>query len=257
MDLSTLVGLLLGIGGILVGNAIEGGHFSSLIQITAGVIVFGGTFGAAFVSNSPETVRLGFYLLRWVFRRDDEDIFMKTSAQIVELAQIARKESILALENHISSIKFPFMKEIFRLIIDGVEADRLKEVYEARIQIEEERLLKGAKFWSDAGGFAPTIGIIGAVLGLISVMSNLTNTAELGKGIAVAFVATVYGVGSANLLFLPIANKIKAKVQRESDLKSLVLDGGLYIVEGQSPRLVDERMRAYTVSPERPLGSVQ
>lgn len=244
MDLVTLFGLAVGIGGILLGNAIEGGSVGALIQSTAFMIVFGGTLGAVFVSNSREDLRIGFSLLKMAFRKESEDPQI-VMAQITQAAQTARKESILALEAQLGRFSSSFMQRVFRMVIDGVDAATIRDVFENEIALEEERLTGGAKIWGDAGGFAPTIGIIGAVLGLISVMSHLTDTSQLGKGIAVAFVATVYGVGSANLVFLPLYNKIKRRIKVQMSYHQMVLEGAVAIVNGMNPYIIEEKLYSY------------
>jgi chemotaxis protein MotA len=138
-----------------------------------------------------------------------------------------------------------FMKNVFRFVIDGVEPGTIKDIFENEIYVEEERLLSGAKVYMDAGGFSPTVGIIGAVLGLIHVMENLTDTSKLGSGIAVAFVATVYGVGSANLIFIPLANKIKKKIKERSKTKEMILIGAISVLNGLNPYIIEEKMKAY------------
>lgn len=248
MDISSLLGIAVAIFGIVVGNAIEGGHFGSLIQLTAFLIVFGGTLGATMLANRMSDLRLGMELLGWGFRSDNDELRGRIANDIVETAELVRKQSVLVVESRVGGYKHPFMKKVFKLMIDGVEAAVLRDVFEKEMDIEEERLVGGAKVWADAGGYAPTVGILGAVLGLIHVMGNLTNTSELGAGIAVAFVATIYGVGSANLLFLPIASKIQRKVKAETLTKEMILEGAISIVSGMHPRLIREKMNGYLQS---------
>ena len=244
--MNTIIGVVIGLGGIIIGNFIEGGHFSSLIQGTAAIIVLGGTLGATLVSNRAVHVKLAIQYLKLAFSPEEPSRLQSIAKDIVSAAAEARKESVLAVDSKIKSFKSDYMKNVFRFVADGVEADKIKEVFLNDIEIEEERKLKAAKVWADAGGYAPTIGILGAVLGLIHVMGNLTNTEELGKGIAVAFVATIYGVGLANLIFLPISNKIKRKIEQESEEKFMIVDGALSIINGFSPYLIEEKMRSYT-----------
>lgn len=245
LDKATVFGLGLGVGGIVLGNALEGGHFGSLIQFTAGVIVFGGTLGATLVSNSIEDVQRSIDLMKKCFFNTDTDEMGRVSAQIVEASKIAKQESVIKIEEQFSRFSNPFMKPVFRLIVDGVDAKDIEEVFLNEIDIDEQRLKGGARVWSDAAGYAPTIGIIGAVLGLIHVMANLTNTAELGKGIAVAFVATIYGVASANLFFLPMANKIKRNIEQQRNLKEMILAGALAIAKGKNTSIVNESMKPF------------
>ncbi len=245
MDKVTIGGLILGIGGILVGMMLESGHVGSLLQFTAALIVLGGTCGAVLVSTTKEDLKMGLSLLRLGFSDEKTDDPERVMKDMIEAAQLVRKETILALEKRLSSFRNPYMQNVFRFVIDGVEPQVLREIFEAQLVLEEENQLAGAKIWTDAGGFAPTIGIIGAVLGLIHVMSNLTDTSKLGSGIAVAFVATVYGVGSANLLFLPLGNKIKRKIRKRIELKTMILEGALGIMTGLNPFIIEEKLRTY------------
>lgn len=247
MEITTLVGIIVGLGGVFLGNFLEGGNASSLIQVTAAFIVFGGTFGATMVSNAWGDVRLAISQFKICFAKSNSEEFDKVGKDIVLAAQMARKESVLTLEKRIGEFSNPYMRDVFRFMIDGVDPEILRDVFESKIHYEEERQLAGARVWMDAGGFAPTIGIIGAVLGLIHVMANLTNTSALGHGIAVAFVATIYGVASANLIFIPIANKIKRKIEGQSQLKRMIVDGAVAISSGLNPYIVQEKMNSYSI----------
>lgn len=249
MDILTLLGLLIGIGGILLGNTIEGGHFTALLQMAAALIVFGGTFGATLVANTMEDFKTGMTLMWEAFRADNDEHFKRVADEIITAAQIARRESILAVENKLPTFSSDYMKNVFRFMIDGTDPAVLRDIFEKEMDLDETRRLAGAKVWTDAGGFAPTIGIIGAVLGLIHVMANLSDSAALGQGIAVAFVATIYGVGSANLVFIPIANKIKRKIQIQVETKQMIVDGAVAILTGLNPYIIEEKIRAYALKP--------
>ena len=251
MDMITIIGLVIGFGGILGGMVLENGHLSSIIQITAGFIVFGGTFGAVLVSTTKKDLMTGLSLLPLGFSDPEGDDPEKILKEIIEAAQVARKDSILALEKRLAQFSNPFMQNVFRFVIDGVDPQILRDIFEAQLYLEEENQLAGAKIYSDAGGFAPTIGIIGAVLGLIHVMSNLTDTSKLGQGIAVAFVATIYGIGSANLLFLPIASKIKRKVRKRLEVKAMILEGAICIMSGLNPFIIEEKLKSYLNEPKK------
>lgn len=245
MQLTTLLGLIIGIGGILVGNVLEGGSMGSLLQFTAALIVFGGTLGATMLSNRVEDLRLALSYLRMAFASSEASERDAISKEIIMSAQLARRESILALEQQISKFKDPFMRTVYRFVIDGVDPEVLRRIFEEEIAVHERRKMAAAKVWSDAGGFAPTIGIIGAVLGLISVMANLSDTSMLGHGIAVAFVATIYGVGSANLVFIPIANKLRSLIRFRSETEHMILEGALSVISGLNPYLIEQKMRAF------------
>jgi chemotaxis protein MotA len=243
MDKATWTGLLIGFGGILLANTIDGGQFGSLLQGTAALIVLAGTFGAVLVANSSKDIKKGFALAAHAFDHKDSDIQYKIN-ELVDYARTVRKENLIALEGKISKASDPFIKDMLRVVVDGTDNNLTKEIFEAKIDSEEDELLSAAKIWSDAGGFAPTIGILGAVMGLIHVMGNLTDTSKLGAGIAVAFVATIYGVGFANLLFLPLGSKIKKKIAQRIKEKRVLLEGGLLINSSLNPMVMDQKLRA-------------
>lgn len=250
MDKATWLGLLVGFGGILLGNLLEGGHVSSLMQLTAFIIVLAGTVGAVMVSSSEKDLKTGLHLAKAAFREEDSQIKSRLN-EIVDCARFVKKESLLALEARLNTIQDPLLKGVLRNVVDGVDLQTIRDIFETQIETEEEELLGGAKIWMDAGGFAPTIGIIGAVLGLIHVMGNLTDTSKLGAGIAVAFVATVYGVSSANLLFLPLGNKLKRRVQAVTREKMMVLEGGLLVGSGMNPVVLEQKLYAYLESNQK------
>jgi chemotaxis protein MotA len=246
MQVSTVVGLLIGLGGILAGNLLEGGSLGSLFQLTAAMIVFGGTLGAVVVSNRSEDLKLALNALKQVFTGDESAQRTTLANEIVQSAELVRRENILALDKTINKFSDPFMRTVYRFAIDGVDAETLRKVFEAEIAVSERRKLAAAKIWADAGGFAPTVGIIGAVLGLIGVMANISDTDSLGKGIAVAFVATIYGVGSANLVFIPVSNKLKSLIRFRSETERMILEGALAVVGGMNPFLIQQKMRSFT-----------
>jgi len=246
MQLTTVLGLIIGVGGILLGNLLEGGHLDSLFQLTAAFIVFGGTLGATMLSNRVEDLRLAFQYLRELLYSREGAERTRIAGEIIQSAQQARRESILTLEGSINKFRDPFMRSVYRFVIDGVEPEVLRHIFEEEIQVSERRKLAAAKVWSDAGGFAPTVGIIGAVLGLISVMANISDTSMLGQGIAVAFVATIYGVGSANLIFIPIANKLRTLIRFRAETETMILEGALAVINGLNPYLIEQKMRAFT-----------
>ena len=245
MDILTLIGIALGIGGIIAGQVMEGGHVGSILQMTAFLIVFGGTMGAVLIGTTRHELALALDLLKEAFQETNSDDAVQVSRELVELSQIARKETILALEKRLPEVKFPFTRSVLRLMIDGVDPSVIREVFQREIDHEEERMNQAASVYSDAGGYAPTVGIIGAVLGLIHVMENLTDTSKLGAGIAVAFVATVYGVGSANLLFFPLSKKIKKRVRERIRIKEMSLEGAMGILHGLNPMILEEKLSSF------------
>lgn len=244
MQKTTIIGLIVGIGGILLGNTLEGGHLNSLVQLAAALIVLGGTFGATLVANRGPEVKKGFQMAVRAFVPEESER-EKLIREVVECAKLARKDSILAIEPKLSSLESSFLRDTLRGVVDGIDPNILKEIFQKRIELEEEREVASARIWNDAGGYAPTIGIIGAVLGLIHVMGNLSDTSKLGAGIAVAFVATIYGVGFANLVFLPLGSKLKKIIEEDSVTKEMILDGALGIQSGLSPSIIETKMRSY------------
>jgi chemotaxis protein MotA len=245
MDLATIGGVLVAVGFILLGQKLEGGHASSLVQPTAALIVFGGTIGAVMVAFPMSELAHGLKLAKLAFTNPKHDLGA-VAKQIVELATIARKDGVLALEARLAEVDDPFMKKALSYVVDGVDAQVTRDSLETAIDAEFHEVTNAAKVWESAGGFAPTIGILGAVLGLIHVMENLSDPSKLGGGIAVAFVATVYAVGTANILFLPMANKIKRRLVLAKERKVLIVEGVLAIQEGLNPRVLEEKLRAYT-----------
>lgn len=244
MDKISVAGLLLGILAIGVGQVLEGGHIGSLLQPTALLIVLGGTLGAVMLQSPLRVFRDGVAMAKWIFVPPE----INPSRQIAELSrwsQIARKEGLLALEMHIPAVKDPFAARGLQLLVDGTEPDLLREVLEVELTAFEGHLKSAAKIWEGAGGYAPTIGILGAVMGLIHVMENLSDPAKLGSGIAVAFVATIYGVGAANLIFLPMAKKLLTIIARQVTMREMLIDGLSGIANGDNPRLLEVRLRGY------------
>ena len=245
MDITTIGGLILGLGCILLGQILEGGHVGSIMQDTAAIIVFGGTFGAVMVSFPKKDFVRGLKSFKLAFTDKKEDMSGVTR-QIVDLASTARRDGVLALESKLAEIEDRFLKKALSYVVDGVDATVTRSSLEAAMEAEHQENMQAAKVWEAAGGYSPTIGIIGAVLGLIHVMENLSDPSKLGGGIAVAFVATVYGVASANLLYLPAANKLKRKFVLAMERKVLIIEGVLAIQEGLNPRVLEEKLRALT-----------
>ncbi|MCK9258137.1 MAG: flagellar motor protein [Azoarcus sp.] len=246
MDSISLVGITLGLAAILIGQVLEGGHLSSLMQPTAFLIVVGGTVGAVMLQSPLRVFVDGLKMIKWVFvppMSSHEAIIEQVSAW----STVARKEGLLVLEGQIERLGDPFMQRGLQMLVDGVEPGRLREVLEVEIDTWEGQLKQKAKIWEAAGGYSPTIGILGAVLGLIHVMENLSDPSKLGAGIAVAFVATIYGVGLANLVFLPIAKKLQAHIGTLVAQREMFVDGLVGIASGDNPRIVESRMQGYLV----------
>lgn len=244
VDIISIIGVLLSFAAILGGQHLEGGHIGSLLQVTAFLIVLGGTFGACMLQFSLPVFLHGVKLLRWVVL-PPKVVLEDVIEQVISWGQTARRGGLLALEPILAEMEDPFMKKGLQLLVDGAEPEKLREAMEVDMYAYDEHHRQAAKVWEAAGGYAPTIGILGAVMGLIHVMENLSDPAKLGGGIAVAFVATIYGVGSANLFFLPIANKLKSLIGQEMVKREMVLEGLIAIANGENPRLIETKLRGY------------
>jgi len=243
-DLATIGGLLLAAVGILGGLLLDGGKITDVAQITAAMIVLGGTAGAVMVTTPLHLLISAVKKLTLIFW-DRAPSVGDAIDQIIGYATHARSHGIVSLDTEVEKIQDPFLKKALMLAVDGTDLQDLRTMMELEIQMEEQHGEGEAKVFEAAGGYAPTIGIIGAVLGLIQVMKHLENIDEVGRGIAVAFVATVYGVASANILFLPTANKIRARLQRAIRTKEMMLEGVCNIAEGLNPKLIRLRLDAY------------
>lgn len=244
MDRLGMLGLLIGLSAILGGQLLEGGHLSSLWQPTAMAIVLGGTLGAVLLQSPPGVFRAGLQMAKWVWRPPVINV-TQLITNVVGWGNLARREGLLVLEGQIGAQKDPFIKKGLQLLVDGAEPDRIREVLEIEIDTFENRQRQAARIWESAGGYSPTIGILGAVMGLIHVMENLTDPAKLGAGIAVAFVATIYGVGLANLVFLPIGKKLYALIGEQVRYREMLVDGLVGIANGDNPRLIEGRLRGF------------
>ncbi|MBM4368664.1 MAG: flagellar motor protein [Deltaproteobacteria bacterium] len=245
MDPSGLIAIVVGLGFILGGNAMEGGHFSSLVQPTALMIVLGGTVGATWLASPNAELKLAFKLCKRIVFPGHSDR-QKLLDDMVKVSTVARREGMLAVENLLNEIPDPFLVRGLRMLVDGASADDVKRVLEPEMDLEEHHGTQAGKVFETAGGFCPTIGILGAVLGLIHVMSNLADPSALGAGIAVAFVATIYGVGFANLLFIPMGSRIKKIVAHDAETRQMVLLGLVGIAAGVNARQVEEMLSAFT-----------
>ncbi|HZP86080.1 MAG TPA: flagellar motor protein [Burkholderiales bacterium] len=246
MDRTSLIGLALGVVAIVGGQLLEGGELSSLLQVMAFAIVIGGTVGAVMLQTSTATFVAGLRLLPWVFRPPVVD-FRGTLNRLMLWAGTARRGGLLALEPALRAAPDAYSRKGLQLLVDGAEPHVVRQALELEIETWEDAHRQAARVWEAAGGYAPTIGIIGAVLGLIQVMENLSDPTKLGAGIAVAFVATIYGVGAANLLFLPIANKLKALIGAQVRVREMVADGMESIANGENPRNIELRLEGYFV----------
>lgn len=244
MDWGSLIGVVIAFTGILIGQSIEGGHISSLIQPAAFLIVLFGTFGAVLLQTNTKTFIQGILMLRDAFTHpvDDRQALAK---RIIGWSTYSRKEGIFMLESHMRRETDPYIIKGLRLMIDGTPPEKIREICAIDMYFHEMQLRNAVKIWDAAGGYAPTVGILGAVLGLIQVMENLSDPSKLGSGIAIAFVATIYGVGFANLVFLPIAGRLKAQIQNEMKWREMLVNAWVSIANGDHPRIVEERLDGY------------
>lgn len=244
MDLASVVGTILGLLAVFGGAVLEGLHMSDIMQGTAALIVYGGTFGAMLVSFPPQDVKKAFAMFGSIYKKVDLDV-RPVIDEIIRIATIARKEGVLAVEGQRESIQNPLFKKTIKYVIDGFEPNTVKEIIDTEIYLALEEEEAAGKVWEGAGGYAPTIGIIGAVLGLIHVMKSLDDPSKIGSGIAVAFVATVYGVGGANLLLIPWGTKLKRKAVQRALAKEVVKLGVVGIQEGLNPHFLQEKLEVF------------
>ena len=250
LDVASLIGIVVGIVAILGGQALEGGHIGSILQPTAALIVFGGTFGACLLQYRLSAVLASFKAVVKVFL-DPKTNNREVIREIIRLANKARKEGVIALEQDVQQIEDRFLRRALTMAMDGIEPKVLRDTMELEIANIEDEAEEPIKFWAAAGGYSPTIGILGAVLGLIHVMENLSDPSKLGSGIAVAFVATIYGVGFANLIYFPFSGKLKTKVKSQLVTKEIMLVGVIGILEGENPRLIDDKLSSYLTRSEQ------
>jgi chemotaxis protein MotA len=250
VDKSSLGGLVLAIGGIIAGLLLEGGNFRQILQPTAAIIVFGGTLGAVMLQFPMPVVMNAARRFGSVFVTPRQNA-QETIHRLVQYAQKARREGIVSLDAELPSIEDEFLKKSLMLAVDGTEPEELRKIMELELDNQAEYEEQVPQVFESAGGFAPTIGIIGAVLGLIQVMQHLDKIDEVGKGIAVAFVATIYGVGSANLVYLPVAGKMKIRIRDEQIMREMTLEGVASILEGMNPRMLETKLLGFLVDPDK------
>ncbi|WP_295006496.1 flagellar motor protein [uncultured Dechloromonas sp.] len=244
MDKISLAGLAIGLFAIVGGQYLEGGHVGSLVQPTALLIVLGGTLGAVLLQSPIHVFRRGMRMVKWVWVPPVIEQ-KRLIEQVLMWSQLSRREGLLALENQMPRVKDEFTRRGLQLLVDGADPERIRELLEVEIDTYEDELRQSAKIWESAGGYSPTIGILGAVMGLIHVMENLSDPTKLGAGIAVAFVATIYGVGLANLVYLPIAGKLKYYIGRMVATREMLVDGLVGIAVGDNPRIIEGRLKGY------------
>jgi chemotaxis protein MotA len=243
-DILTVFGLLVAVAAVVGGNILEGGRTNTLVQITAFVIVFGGTLGAIMVQTQQVIFMRAIRMFPWIFSPPEQDS-LGTIHKIIRWSQTARKEGLLGLEDIAEREDDEFSRKALQLLVDGSEPETIRDILQIDILSQEDTQIQAARVYEAMGGYSPTIGIIGAVLGLIQVMNNLADPAALGEGIAVAFVATIYGVGLANLFFLPVSNKLKSLIARQTRFYEMLVEGVSAIAEGENPRNIETRLMGY------------
>ena len=244
MDVLSLIGVILAFIAIIGGNYLEGGHAGALLNGPAALIVIGGTLGAAFLQTPLPALKRASVIVRWIILPPAIDMLGGIN-QVVTWSMKARKEGLLGLESIADAEADPYARKGLQLLVDGAEPEAIRSILEVDLYTQESRDLQAAKMFESMGGYAPTIGIIGAVMGLIHVMGNLADPSQLGSGIAVAFVATIYGVSFANLLLLPIGNKLKTLVLQQSRYREMLLEGILSIAEGENPRAIEMKLQGF------------
>lgn len=242
MDISTLLGLIIGFGSLILAFIIEGGKVGGLIVGSAALIVFGGTIGAVMISYKIEDfIKIPGLLIK-SFTKINKDI-SELIETIISLAKKARQEGLLSLEEELKRNDLDdFLKRGLTLVIDGLDINLIKNMMDLDMYLFEQKVKKEISIFQSAGGYAPTMGIIGTVMGLVHVLGNLSSPDKLGPSIAVAFIATLYGVSSANLLWLPIAEKLKQKAESERLEKELIIEGILSIQQGENPKIIEEKL---------------
>ena len=246
MDIFAVVGLFFGITFILVGQAMEGGNMGQLLQVTAAFIVFGGTTGAVILSFPPAVLKKAIMLIKDVFVPPVVDMD-KIIQELVKFAQKARREGLIVLEREARGASDPVLKMGLEAVADGADPTLVQNMMENQISQQELEVHNAAGVFSSAGGYSPTLGIIGAVMGLIQVMQNLSDPSALGAGIAVAFVATIYGLFAANLLLIPLSTRIKLNYAKVFLAKEVMLEGVLAIQAGESPALIERKLRSFII----------
>lgn len=244
LDFLSFIGIIIAFLAILGGNWLEGGHIDSLVNGPAMVIVTGGTIGAILLQTPVPVFLHALRLSGRVFLPARLDM-RTTIDKLVEWSNIARKEGLLGLETIADEEPDPFIRKGMQLLVDGSEPETLRDILEMEVDASEQHDIQASKVYEGMGGYSPTIGIIGAVMGLIHVMQNLADPSKLGSGIATAFVATIYGVGLANLFLLPIAAKLKTQSENIAKFREMVIEGVIGIAEGDNPRSIETKLKGF------------
>lgn len=244
MDRLSIFGLLIAFGGIIGGSILEGGSVAILLQGASLLIVLGGTIGAVMLQNPFKVFAMGVRMGRWAFATPKISQ-QKMIYQLSAWSNLVRRDGVLKLEDQIDEISDPFIRKGLQLLVDGNSAEKIRNVLDVDLRTYEQSHFQAARVWESAAGYAPTIGILGAVLGLVHVMQNLTDPSKLGAGIAVAFISTLYGVGLANLVFLPISGKLKIIILQQINTREMFIDGVMMIANGENTRYLETKLQGY------------
>jgi len=245
MDFLSIVGIVVSFSAVLLGTMLDGGEIASLVNVSALIIVLGGTLGATLLQFPSAIFIKSVKMFWWILKPNKIDLKSQIN-KIIKWSMLARKEGLLGLENEMPKEKDALAQKGLQVLVDGNEPEVIRDILELELDSRENSDLQAARLYEAMGGYAPTIGILGAVMGLIHVMQNLTNPELLGQGIATAFVATIYGVGSANLIFLPVANKLKTHIFFASQAREMMVEGIICIAEGENPRNIELKLNGYT-----------
>ncbi|PLW83958.1 flagellar motor protein [Kineobactrum sediminis] len=244
MDILSLVGIILAFVSLLVGSILKGSGLAALVSGAAFVIVICGTLAAVLLQTSMPVMKRSMKVVGWIIRppgTDTEEMIEK----IVSWSQLARKEGLLGLEAVVEAETDPFVQKLLQLLVDGGEPEMIQSIMDVEIGTREELDAAAAKVFEAMGIYAPTMGIVGAVLGLMAVMQNLADPSKLGSGIAAAFTATIYGIGSANLFFLPMAGKLKSIIHGQTKAREMIVEGVVSIAQGENPRNIETKLKGY------------
>jgi chemotaxis protein MotA len=244
VDLTTILGLLLGFGAIIASVFMEGGKLSALIQAPAFILIIGGTLGAAIIGTRGKDLRAVPKAIASAFVRKEQDPYELIDG-LVQMAERARREGLLALQDDVATVGNPLLARGVQMIVDGTDPEVVRATMETQVELDEHRKLSAASFLDSAGGYAPTIGIIGTVMGMVNVLSNLSNPEQLAHSIAMAFLATFYGILTANLIWLPLGKKVKENIAYESLLGKMCVAGVTGLQTGEAPRSLREKLEAY------------
>ena len=244
MDRLSILGILLAFTGIIGGSILEGGRVAILMQGASLMIVLGGTLGAVMLQSPMKIFLTGISMGRWAFS-PPKSAPQKLIYQLSAWSNLARRDGVLKLEDQIDDLSDPFVRKGLQMLVDGHSQEKIRNVMEVDLRTFEQQQFQSARVWESAAGYSPTIGIMGAVLGLVHVLQNLTDPSSLGAGIAVAFISTLYGVGLANLLFLPISNKLKMIVMQQVNTREMFIDGLMMIAGGENSRYLENKLQGY------------